>query len=103
MASSLNIPTTQFTKDYCTKEGGIYHLKDGTDGECLFLDGKKCGVYSARPTQCRTWPFWPEVMDAKVWNEEVASFCPGVGKGKLWSKKEISETLALQEESEENY
>ncbi len=103
MAEALNLSTTQFTKQYCQKEDGIYHLVDGKKGECFFLDGKKCGIYEGRPTQCRTWPFWPEVMDAKVWNEEVASFCPGVGKGKLWKQKEISDILEHQEESEENY
>lgn len=103
MAEALKLSTTQFTKKYCKKEDGIYHLVDGKEGECFFLEGQKCGIYKARPTQCRTWPFWPEVMDAKVWDEEVASFCPGVGKGKVWSQEDIAEILEDQEESENNY
>jgi Fe-S-cluster containining protein len=27
---------------------------------CAFLDGARCTVYEARPTQCRTFPFWKE-------------------------------------------
>jgi hypothetical protein len=33
----------------------------------------------------------------------VAPFCPGVGKGRLWTKKEIEETLARQKRSERRY
>ncbi len=103
MAQHLDLTTQSFTQQYCVKEDGVYHLIDGKDGHCQFLKNKQCNVYEGRPTQCRTWPFWPEVMDAKTWTKEVASFCPGVGKGKLWSKDEIKEQLSLQEISEAHY
>ena len=103
MARHLQISTTAFTKKYCDKnEDGIWHLKeDGKNPDCSFLkNGKQCGIYEARPTQCRTWPFWPEVMNAKTWNKEVASFCAGVGKGKLFSREEIKSILIEQAQSE---
>lgn len=96
MAQALNLGLREFTSTHCKKEDGIYHLIDGEDGRCRFLNGKKCGVYEGRPVQCRTWPFWPEVMNAKVWREEIAAFCPGVGKGKLWSREEIQNQLNQQ-------
>ena len=102
MAKALDLSTREFTKKYCEKLDGIYHLIDGEDGRCQFLSENKCGIYQGRPTQCRTWPFWPEVMDAKIWEKEVAKFCPGIGKGKLWSKSEILENISLQTQSEEN-
>jgi Fe-S-cluster containining protein len=101
MAKTLGLSTQQFTKKYCVKqEDGLYHLIDGEEGRCFFLEDKRCGVYEGRPTQCRTWPFWPEVMNAKTWQREVAQFCPGVGQGKLWSKEEIKAQLQIQEKSE---
>ena len=103
MALHLRLTTKEFSKQYCEKQDGIYHLKDGEEGRCQFLEDKRCGVYQGRPTQCRTWPFWPEVMDAKTWASDVATFCPGVGKGKVWTKEEITEQLKLQELSEDNY
>lgn len=103
MAQALGIPTGQFTRQYCKKEDGIYHLIDGEQGRCQFLEDKRCGIYDGRPTQCRTWPFWPEVMSAKIWETDVASFCPGIGKGKIWSKEEIEIQLALQQKSEDSY
>lgn len=66
----------------------------------MFLEGKQCSVYEARPTQCRTWPFWPENMDAKTWDEDVVSYCPGVGKGKLYSQSEIKKLMDLTDSQE---
>lgn len=101
MAQSLNLSTSQFTRQYCVKDEGLFHLIDGPEGRCHFLQGNQCGVYQGRPTQCRTWPFWPEVMNAKVWQKEVKDFCPGVGKGRTWSQEEIKAQLLIQENSED--
>ena len=101
LAQHLGMTTPQFTRQHCEKNDGYFHLIDGEDNRCIFLKDKKCSIYEARPTQCRTWPFWPEVMDAKTWKKEVATFCPGVGKGKLWSKEEIQAALDEQAATED--
>ncbi len=101
MALHLGLKLSEFSKTYCDRTQGVWHLKEEKSrAECTFLKGVKCGVYEARPTQCRTWPFWPEVMNAKTWAKEVAAFCPGVGKGKTWTKEEIEKNLADQTVSE---
>lgn len=100
-ARHLNITTTAFTKKYCDQTNGIWHLKeDSQNTDCMFLKNKRCSVYEARPNQCRTWPFWPEVMNAKAWKSEVASFCPGVGKGRIWNKDEIEREMRKDIENE---
>jgi len=100
MARFLKLDTRSFTRKYCQKSEGFFHLKDGKDRSCQFLRDKRCDVYEGRPTQCRTWPFWPEVMNAKSWKKEVAEFCPGVGKGPVWSKAEIQEVIDIQESAD---
>lgn len=95
-AKHLGLSTALFTKKYCdyNEEQQAWHLIERSDNpDCMFLKNKRCSVYEARPTQCRTWPFWPEVMNAKSWKSEVASFCPGVGKGRLWPKSEIEKIM----------
>ncbi|MGE4232012.1 MAG: YkgJ family cysteine cluster protein [Bacteriovoracia bacterium] len=92
MAKHLKMNVSAFTKKYCEQHDGFYHLKD-PQKDCFFLKDNKCTVYEGRPTQCRTWPFWPENMEAKSWNSEVVSFCPGVGKGKLYTAQEIEEIV----------
>jgi Fe-S-cluster containining protein len=96
-AKHFKLSTREFTRTYCEKTDDLWHLKERKDQpDCQFLEGKRCGVYAARPEQCRTWPFWPEVMSAKRWKKDVADFCPGVGKGRVWSVSEIEETLRQQ-------
>jgi len=118
MAKLRGIPTSEFTKKFCLKEEGLFRLKDGDPipvsvptskagaspaafktelaKPCVFLEKKRCTIYSARPAQCRTWPFWPETMSAKAWTKDVAKFCPGVGKGRVWSREEIDALVKEQ-------
>lgn len=94
MAKVLGLGTAEFTRKHCEKKDGWFHLKEtASRKECRFLDAKKCAVYEGRPTQCRTWPFWPENMSPRAWQKEVASYCPGVGKGKIVSPEEIRSRL----------
>lgn len=102
-AKHLKITTRKFTTQYCEQKSGVWHLKeDSKNPDCMFLKNKQCTVYEGRPTQCRTWPFWPEVLNAKSWKKDVVSYCPGIGKGKLFSKEEIMSTAMLQKSSEDD-
>lgn len=103
MAKELGLTTLAFTRKFCEMEGGIWKLKAGPTDDCIFLENKRCAVYQGRPTQCRTWPFWPETLRPKTWSGEVASFCPGVGKGRVWSAEEVEEQLRQQKKSEDAY
>lgn len=101
LARHLKMSTASFTRKYCDRYYGAWHLKEEVDRpECIFLKGHRCQVYAARPTQCRTWPFWPEVMSAKAWKSEVVAFCPGVGKGPLIPREEIEKRATEQALSE---
>jgi Fe-S-cluster containining protein len=96
LAELKNLSLSDFTKTFCSKTGGWFHFKNpGSD--CQFLQDNRCSVYEARPTQCRTWPFWPQNMKAKAWKVEVASYCPGVGKGPIRSRAEIEAELKASE------
>lgn len=103
-AKFFKLSTSAFTKKYCSKHNGIWHLnEDPKNPDCSFLINKRCSVYEARPTQCRTWPFWPEVMNAKSWQKDVASFCPGVGKGTLHTAKEIEAVMLIDFENTKKF
>lgn len=110
MAKLRGIPTSEFTKNFCLKDEGLFRLRDGVSDNpktpdakpCVFLVKKRCTVYAARPAQCRTWPFWPETMSAKGWAKDVAKFCPGVGKGRVWPRKEIDEIVTEQKAWEDD-
>ena len=102
-ANYLKITTRSFTKNYCEKKSGVWHLKEEKGKpDCIFLKNKQCSVYHARPVQCRTWPFWPEVLNAKAWKKDVVSFCPGIEKGKIHTADEIRQVAQQQKKSEDD-
>ncbi len=92
LAAFLGIPTASFTRRYCARTDGDIHLRH-PERDCVFLYKGRCQVYEARPEQCRTWPFWPENMSERVWRDEVAPFCAGVGKGRRYTREEINKLL----------
>jgi Fe-S-cluster containining protein len=65
--------------------------------DCIFLTrspdrpGATCSIYDLRPTQCRTWPFWPELLESpEAWAEaKRRTPCPGMGEGRLHGFTEI--------------
>ncbi len=99
MAKVIGVGLREFKREYCELTDGNLHLKN-PDQDCRFVKDARCMVYEGRPTQCRTWPFWPENMNAKSWSKDVKSFCPGVGKGKLYSEKEIRAIVREQARAE---
>ncbi len=96
--SYFKTTSKKFKEQYCEPSSPeVVRLKDREGSEdCIFLKDKKCSVYEARPTQCRTWPFWPDHMSPKKWKQTVVDFCPGVNKGKVHSLPEIQKNLAQQ-------
>ncbi|MDX9730779.1 MAG: YkgJ family cysteine cluster protein [Bdellovibrionales bacterium] len=104
MAKLRGIPTVEFTRTFCIKEEGLFRLIDGLSDDpknpgakpCVFLKKNRCEIYEARPTQCRTWPFWPETMSAKAWKKDVVAFFPGVNKGRVWPREE-NESLVQEQ------
>ena len=53
-------------------------LESETTYDCVFLKDKQCSVYEARPTQCRTFPWWIyNLRDSHDW-EEAGKRCEGI-------------------------
>lgn len=61
---------------------------------CVFLDGKRCRIYPARPTQCRTYPYWPELLGSRAAWQAEAKRCEGIGRGKPLSENRVIKILA---------
>lgn len=102
LAQLLGIQPAAFTRRYCRRTGPTFRLIDRPgSADCIFLENGRCGVYEARPLQCRTWPFWPEMMNPRVWKREVVPLCAGVGRGRLVPAKEIEASLKAMTQSDD--
>lgn len=83
----------KFEELYVRKVGVRKSLKEFPNGDCVFFDTdkRKCTVYTARPRQCKTWPFWDSnLRNADTW-KQTCEACPGSGKGKLFQLGQIEE------------
>ena len=125
MAAKLDVSTTYFYDKYARREveGEFSWLElkevptpavEHPDGltiqsglDCIFLDreaipGKAvCSLYDARPLQCRSWPFWSEIVESEddwIKASQGAEGCPGLGKGVKYSVDEIQESVRVTEE-----
>jgi len=94
----LGLDFQNFFSKYCRLvdigPGKMISLLETIVYDCiLWKDGIGCSVYSARPVQCRTYPFWSGILDSQEdWNRE-RHYCPGVGQGALCSRSDIEEAL----------
>ncbi len=80
IAKFLNIDIEEFKKNFLRKIGYKFSLKEikrDNSYECIFFDRAKkgCLIYSVRPYQCRTFPFWDHF---KSNIDEVINECIGV-------------------------
>lgn len=84
---------TRFASDRVTYQ---WFLKNPEDN-CRFLKNGKCSVYEARPTQCKTFPFWPELMVNSSY-AALKDFCPGVGIGETNTHHLLAEQIKADKE-----
>ncbi|MSR28150.1 MAG: YkgJ family cysteine cluster protein [Phycisphaerales bacterium] len=100
MAAQVSLSEQEFLDGHTRLVGSRRSLKEIETShgfDCAFLDrdsvpGKAlCRIYRARPSQCRTWPFWPTNLSSRrAWEQaRAATPCPGMGAGALVRVEEI--------------
>jgi Fe-S-cluster containining protein len=85
IAACLGIEPDAFKKQHVRRVGLRYSLKELPNGDCTLLkrDGDRayCTAYEQRPAQCRTFPFWNDVLRSRRSWDEAARKCPGMNQG----------------------
>ena len=92
MSRHVGLEPEIFLERYARREDDGWSLDEvERDGQydCVFLQldpktGRRgCSIYPVRPTQCRTWPFWPDNLRSR-WAYTAAARrtpCPGMTAG----------------------
>jgi len=86
--------------EHLTRDSWSIRLQDG---QCVFLNQQgHCKIYNLRPTQCKTYPYWPELLETKKnWLNE-RKHCEGINKGQQISIRHIKRQLKTQLDAEDD-
>ena len=100
LSSALKKDEKDVISEYCiwvkNRNGdSVLSLKEKSNYDCILWDSG-CTVYSARPLQCVTFPFWESVISSPHNWEAAASGCPGINTGEMHSGMEIGQYLKLR-------
>ena len=72
-----------FERKYVYRTRNRVRLRIPAATHCHFLLDGGCSIHEVKPTQCRIFPFWPELVDSRRAWRKTAAYCPGIGKGPL--------------------
>ncbi len=91
-SSFLGITQDIFARLYLRIVSGRISLLECNNGDCIMY-GDGCKIYSARPSQCKTFPFWKSNLKSKTEWGKQKNTCPGIGKGRLHTLNDIESYL----------
>jgi uncharacterized protein len=79
LSAHFEMTPQQFAQKYTRLVEGQYALLDDPGSyDCVFLKNNQCTAYEARPTQCRTFPWWVyNLRDSDDW-VEAGKRCEGI-------------------------
>src|SRR5215470_11055878 len=77
-AKFVGMTARAFERKYVYRTAHQMRFRKPPDRQCPFLEEHGCSIHPAKPTQCRTFPFWPETIERKATWEVTARYCPGI-------------------------
>jgi Fe-S-cluster containining protein len=82
-AAYLRMTAEAFERTYVYRTARRARFRVPAASTCWFLHDGGCSIHEAKPTQCRIFPFWPEMVESRREWAKTARYCPGMGKGPL--------------------
>ena len=82
-AAFVGMTPAEFERKYVYRTARRMRLRVPRDAQCYFLRDGGCSIHPAKPTQCRIFPFWPELVESRREWKKTARYCPGMGQGEL--------------------
>lgn len=94
----LGLSARWFRRRYLTRDGSDgLGIRLGADGRCPFLGpDMRCTIYPVRPVQCRTYPWWPELVERRGDWQAESRRCEGMNRGAVVPVVRIERALARE-------
>ncbi len=89
----LKMQVDEFGKKFVKKVAKRYSLLELRNGDCVMFENG-CKIYSVRPYQCKSFPFWLQNLETEDEWGALKEECPGIDKGTLYSHKDIKEIVS---------
>ena len=105
LASFFQLTIGKFARKYTRLIKGRRALIDKSGShDCVFLSNRTCEVYEARPTQCRTYPWWISIINDRQSWEEAGEICEGINHpgAPIFSSADILEQYQMDLDNESN-
>ncbi len=83
IATYIRVTPGDFEDRYVHREKYLLRLRKPSDRQCIFHKDNRCSIHAVKPTQCRVFPYWPEITESRDAWDETARYCPGMNKGPL--------------------
>jgi hypothetical protein len=99
-AKFVGMSARKFEARYVYRTAHQRRFRKPPEKQCPFLEEGRCSIHPAKPTQCRTFPFWPELVESRAAWKSAARYCPGIGKGPLI---QIGEAMEIAEQQRRAY
>ena len=94
IARFLELSRQDFERRYCRRVFTRVSLRERANGDCYLLQDGRCRVYPVRPPQCRSFPFWKDILASPADWGSAGRRCPGIGQGRLRTLAEIRDIQA---------
>jgi uncharacterized protein len=100
IAEFFQMTPLAFERKYLYRTRNKLRLRVPEEAQCTFLRPDGCSIHAVKPTQCRVFPFWPELVESKSEWKKTAQYCPGMDQGPL---VQIEEAAKQATEMREGY
>ena len=102
-AAFLNVPPDEFERRYVYRTKNLRRLRTPRNKQCHFLLENGCSIHPAKPVQCATFPFWPEILESTRHWYSTGRYCPGIGAGPLIQIETAHATAQIMRDQHPNF
>lgn len=95
LAHHFGMTTGEVKVSMLERDGSDWVVQVDETAPCVFYNAHdtSCKIHPVKPLQCRTYPFWAEVVGTRrAWRQEQ-KLCPGIGEGRAYAADEVRRIL----------